>query len=191
MLRDDHENENNEYGRLIHAPEEEFNDSQEHSVFGTFYQNQRHPHDSEDDNNFMISRNQDELSDLDDLNNETVYGLQNSQQQDSDDDAVKRPLFLSFKANDSAESVSDALREQNNEDPYATEQPEPEEELPRPSMLDTMYAKEDYLSNVPKYEADTSWKMRSTPVWKVMNSLLSPRSSRLLHNRLLKLRLRK
>ena len=175
MLRE-HENDGkNEREHLMHAPEEEFDDSQTPSVFGTF---RRSNGDTSAENQLFMHRADDE---------ETL----------DPDDQVKRPLFLSFKANDSAQSVSEALREQNDmdasmmdedlldpflsdemitdptasADQFAEPNSEPEDKsafagpkygfnapdpTAKPSMLDTMYAKEDYWSKKPKYEIDNS-----------------------------------
>lgn len=94
MLRG-HDNDGNEKEHLMHAPEEAFDESSGPSVFGTFFKEQ--------------------------VNNDTptqsfMHGNMESSGAESDDDSVKRPLFLSFKANDPAQNVSDALREQNNSD---------------------------------------------------------------------------
>lgn len=175
MLRE-HENDgNNEREHLLHAPEEEFDDSQTPSVFGTFRR-----------------------SNGDSLSEDPVYMHRSDDEEPIDpDDQVKRPLFLSFKANDPAQNVSDALREQNDMDaslqeedlldPFLSdemitdptldadqfsEQPVAQEDrstfsgpkygfnapdpTAKPSMLDTMYAKENYLNNIPKYEVDNS-----------------------------------
>ncbi len=175
MLRD-HENDGKERERLIHAPQEEYDDSQEPSVFGTFYHTQGDSQAQNPSQERLYSHN-------DDL-----------EESPSADDQVKRPLFLSFKANDPAQNVTDALREQNNTDAFLdddslvdptlsdeqifdpttqdadyfdafpeddmsssyTQQYAVPESAPRPSILDTMYAKEDYLSNIPKYEVDNS-----------------------------------
>ena len=176
MLRE-HENDGkNEREHLLHAPEEEFDDSQTPSVFGTFRRS--NGGDSLPEDRIYMHRSDDEES-LD------------------PDDQVKRPLFLSFKANDPAQNVSDALREQNDmdasmsdedlldpflsdemitdptasADEFAEPTPEPEDRssfsgpkygfnapdpTAKPSMLDTMYAKEDYWSKKPKYEVDNS-----------------------------------
>ena len=175
MLRE-HENDGkNEREHLLHAPEEEFDDSQTPSVFGTFRR-----------------------SNGDSLSEDPVYMHRSDDEEPIDpDDQVKRPLFLSFKANDPAQNVSDALREQNDMDaslqeedlldPFLSdemitdptldadqfsEQPVASEDrstfsgpkygfnapdpTAKPSMLDTMYAKENYLNNIPKYEVDNS-----------------------------------
>lgn len=175
MLRE-HENDGkNEREHLLHAPEEEFDDSQTPSVFGTFRR-----------------------SNGDSLSEDPVYMHRSDDEEPIDpDDQVKRPLFLSFKANDPAQNVSDALREQNDMDaslqeedlldPFLSdemitdptldadqfsEQPVAQEDrstfsgpkygfnapdpTAKPSMLDTMYAKENYLNNIPKYEVDNS-----------------------------------
>ncbi len=175
MLRE-HENDgNNEREHLLHAPEEEFDDSSTPSVFGTY---RRSTGDSlSEDSPFMHRSDNEEMIEP--------------------DDQVKRPLFLSFKANDPAQNVSDALREQNDMDaslheedlldPFLSDEmitdptldadqfsdpgsaqedrstfsgpkygfnaPDPSA---KPSMIDTMYAKEDYLSNIPKYAVDNS-----------------------------------
>ena len=174
MLRD-RDNDGNERERLIHAPEEEFDESQEPSVFGTYYRtNGEGPTPQE-----RLYSNMEEPN----------------EENSTSDDEVKRPLFLSFKANDPAQNVSDALREQNNsfttpvEDTEPLEDPTlsdeqifdpvaqgeqyfdafPEDDLEeemntpvapspssKPSIMETMYAKEDYLSNIPKYEVDNS-----------------------------------
>ncbi len=177
MLRDPG-NDGKEKERLIHAPQEDFEDSQEPSVFGTFYRN-----------NGQQPAPQERL----------YSNMEDPDSPESSDDEVKRPLFLSFKANDPAQDVSEALREQNNidslpiedtepledptlsdeqifdpvaseaeffddfqdNDPYMASKPEaPVQPAPsapaRPSIMETMYAKEDYLSNIPKYEVDNS-----------------------------------
>ena len=175
MLRN-RENDGNEKERLIHAPQEEFDDSQEPSVFGTFYRNNG-------ENPAPQERLYSNMTDPD--------------EDDGSDDQVKRPLFLSFKANDPVSDVSEALREQNNAFTSPVEDTEPLEDptlsdeqifdplsqeaeyfdafpeddpyssgnqglsenttpSPRSSIMETMYAKEDYLSNIPKYEVDNS-----------------------------------
>ncbi|MEE3351058.1 MAG: hypothetical protein VZR13_01445 [Saccharofermentanaceae bacterium] len=173
MLRD-RDNDGNERERLIHAPEEEFDNSAEPSVFGTYYRSNGDTREPQ----------------------ERLYSnMENADNSDSSDDEVKRPLFLSFKANDPASNVSEALREQNNtftepvEDTAPLEDPTlsdeqifdpvasgdqyfdafPEDDplasdnsqqnsssAPKPSIMETMYAKEDYLSSIPKYEVDNS-----------------------------------
>ena len=71
MLRD-HDNDDKELDHLLHAPQEEFDDSQGPSVFGTFY----HSKGKTEQNNseFMIRNDSDSSA--------------------AEDDAVKRPLFL-------------------------------------------------------------------------------------------------
>lgn len=176
MLRD-RENDGNERERLIHAPEEEFDNSAEPSVFGTYYRSNEQNQEQKPQDRLYSN-----MTDPDDI--------------DSSDDEVKRPLFLSFKANDPASNVSEALREQNNtfsepiedtaplEDPTLSDEQVfdpvasgdeyfdafPEDDsfasdnqntptppaAPKSSIMETMYAKEDYLSNIPKYEVDNS-----------------------------------
>ena len=177
MLRD-RENDGNERDRLIHAPEEDFDDASEPSVFGTYYRSNGQNQEKQPEERLYSN-----MTDPDEIS--------------SSDDEVKRPLFLSFKANDPASNVSEALREQNNtftepmedtaplEDPTLSDEqvfdpvasgdeyfdafPEDdplgsasEPQAPsqpaasKSSILETMYAKEDYLSNIPKYEVDNS-----------------------------------
>ncbi|MCR5275384.1 MAG: hypothetical protein K6E26_08485, partial [Clostridiales bacterium] len=106
MLRDPG-NDGKEKERLIHAPQEDFEDSQEPSVFGTFYRN-----------NGQQPAPQERL----------YSNMEDPDSPESSDDEVKRPLFLSFKANDPAQDVSEALREQNNIDSLPIEDTEPLED---------------------------------------------------------------
>ena len=197
MLRDK-DNEGKENERLLHAPKDDNSENEEASVFGTFRHSQEgsllsggNNGGSSSDPEFLLRHEPEELP-------------EDPSFSDSDpaDDSVRGPLFLSFKANDPASEVSEALREQNKassiyqsepiddpefsfgqEDAFSEEDqymdafpqdapaspftsvsprsPEPEEELmpsepPKPSMMDTMYAKEDYRSSMPKYEVDSS-----------------------------------
>ena len=197
MLRDK-DNEGKENERLLHAPQDDNSENEEASVFGTFRHSQEgsllssgNSGGSSSDPEFLLRHEPEELP-------------EDPSFSDSDpaDDSVRGPLFLSFKANDPASEVSEALREQNKaasiyqsepiddpefsfgqEDAFSEEDqymdafpqdapaspfasvsprsPEPEEERmssepPKPSMMDTMYAKEDYRSSMPKYEVDSS-----------------------------------
>ena len=196
MLRDK-DNESNENNRLLHSPQEDSPENEEASVFSTFRHSQEgsllsgsNDSGSSSDPEFLLRHESDDLT-----------SDSPATESEQADDSVRGPLFLSFKANDPAAEVSEALREQNNaaalyqsepiddpefsfgqEDAFSEEdqymdafpqetpaspftpsspsipeldEPEPQES-PKPSMLDTMYAKEDYRSSMPKYEVDSS-----------------------------------
>lgn len=195
MLRNqDNDGKDNE--RLLHAPSDDSSDPEEASVFGTF----RHSQEGSLLSGASVSPDQSSSADPEFMlrhEDDSASGTPEG------DDAVRGPLFLSFKANDPASEVSEALREQNKaaslyqtdpiddpemafgqddvftqeegymdafpqdsapqapdlpEDPFASdfeEEIQPKES-PKPSIMDTMYAKEDYRSTMPKYEVDSS-----------------------------------
>ncbi|MBP5491369.1 MAG: hypothetical protein J6Y08_00825 [Clostridiales bacterium] len=119
MLRE-HDNDGKEQEHLLHATEEEFDESSGPSVFGTFFKSQKS--DDVIQNDFKHSNSSDET---------LLHANEDSEASDeSDDDSVRRPLFISFKANDPKENFSDALREQNNSQSHSANSYDfPEDEL--------------------------------------------------------------